>query len=132
MKKKLYLAGPMSGYPNHNFAAFNRAAAKLRAEGYYVFNPAENELPAKFEQGDLFKNGGCPPELYRQLLTDDINFILKEADAIALLPGWTKSKGARAEHAVSVAIGLEVIFLDTNDNVRLSYAAGDEQAALYA
>jgi len=40
---RLYLAGPMSGLPQHNFPLFNRVAAHLRARGHAVFNPAENK-----------------------------------------------------------------------------------------
>ena len=37
----LYIAGPMRGYPDHNFPAFRAAAAALRRAGYGVVNPAE-------------------------------------------------------------------------------------------
>jgi len=39
---KLYLAGPMRGYPEFNHPAFHAAAAELRASGHAVFNPAEH------------------------------------------------------------------------------------------
>lgn len=35
----------------------------------------------------------------------------EQADGIALLPGWRNSSGARAEHALAVALGLEVVEL---------------------
>ncbi len=41
--KKVYLAGPMRGLPLFNFPAFADAAAKLRAQGYDVFSPAERD-----------------------------------------------------------------------------------------
>lgn len=114
---KIYLAGPMRGYPNFNFPAFAEAASKLRADGHYVFNPAEcdtqrdgvdwgNEVPS----GDLAAAAAKGFNL-RQALGDDLAFICQEAEAIALLPGWQKSKGATAEHAAAVALGLEVIVL---------------------
>lgn len=40
--KRIYIAGPMSGLPEFNYPAFNRAAAVLRAQGHHVENPAEN------------------------------------------------------------------------------------------
>ena len=42
--KKLYLAGPMRGYPEDNYPHFNEMAAELRKLGYAVFNPAENNV----------------------------------------------------------------------------------------
>jgi hypothetical protein len=35
---------------------------------------------------------------------------LIDSDAIYMLRGWEQSKGARAEHAVAVWIGLEIIY----------------------
>jgi len=41
--KTIYLSGPMSGLPGFNFPAFHAAAAKLRADGFTVLNPAETD-----------------------------------------------------------------------------------------
>ena len=48
----------------------------------------------------------------REALADDCEYICRNATAIALLPGWENSKGARAEHALAVALGLECIYLE--------------------
>lgn len=37
---KIYIAGPMTGYPDYNRAAFNAKASELTAEGHIVLNPA--------------------------------------------------------------------------------------------
>jgi hypothetical protein len=47
----------------------------------------------------------------REALADDTKFICLEADAIALLPGWENSKGAKAELALSEALGHKVMYL---------------------
>lgn len=46
---KLYLGGPMTGYPEFNFPAFHAAAAVLRADGHEVWSPAEFDLTEGFD-----------------------------------------------------------------------------------
>lgn len=41
---RLYISGPMTDMPNHNYLAFNEAAKQLREAGYEVLNPAELDL----------------------------------------------------------------------------------------
>lgn len=106
--KKIYLAGPMKGMPDRNYPAFRKAREALRAEGNFVFCPAEL----------IEKTRGLPSEeenasqaFRRRVLAVDLRWICEHADAIALLPGWRASTGATAEHATAVALGLEVIEL---------------------
>lgn len=90
---KIYIAGPMSGLPELNFPAFHAEAARLRALGYEVVNPAEiNSDP----------NAGwlaCMRADIRELVT---------CDAVALLSGWSKSRGANIEYDLAVRLGLVV------------------------
>lgn len=115
---KIYLAGPMRGYPAYNFPLFDRAAEKLRALGFKVFNPAERDRARHPEinwdklTGDMavdFPEGS--PFSLRDALGDDTEFICREADIIALLPHWEGSSGANAEHALSRALGHTVFLL---------------------
>ena len=105
---KIYLAGPMRGYPNFNFPAFAYAAAKLREKGFEVFSPAE-----KGEEVLVTDNPGIQENLSfrRKVFALDMAWIAEHADAVALLPGWEKSSGARAERALAEAIGLDVTIL---------------------
>lgn len=93
---KVYLAGPMTGLPDFNFPAFNERAHALRALGYTVINPAEND------NGDTSK-----PWAY--YMRQDIGHLL-DVDAVAVLPGWQRSKGATLE--VTIARALELPVLD--------------------
>lgn len=112
---KIYVAGPMRGIAEFNFPAFHGAAAALRAEGHEVFNPAERDI--EHHGVDISKGNatGCE-ELaakqhgfnLREALCDDLTFICLHADAVAVLPGWEKSKGAQAEVATANALGLRV------------------------
>jgi hypothetical protein len=115
---KLYLAGPMRGIPEFNFPAFFAAAAKLEAEGHEVFNPAakDNErYGADISKGNHEGRADIAASNHgfslREALGMDLAWICEHADGIALLPGWRNSKGATAEYATAVALGLEVIEL---------------------
>lgn len=95
----------MRGRPALNFPAFFRAAEALRRRGYIVFSPAEKgcELLARRKpslQGNL--------AFRRKVFALDTEYICKHADVVYMLPGWRKSKGARAEKALAEAIGLPV------------------------
>jgi hypothetical protein len=100
--KNWYLAGPMRGLKDYNFPAFDFAAEKLREEGYTVFSPADNDRETD-NQGASFD--------IRRALRDDTSWICRHADAVALLPGWENSKGAKAEIALAEALGLTVVVL---------------------
>jgi len=113
--KKVYVAGPMRGIPEFNFPAFHAATAKLRAAGHTVFNPAERDNERHGE--DISKGNVTGDETIaakehgfnlREALGEDLEFICRHADVVALLPGWENSKGAIAERATALALGLEV------------------------
>jgi Domain of unknown function (DUF4406) len=115
---KIYLAGPMTGIPYFNFPAFHAAAAHLRSAGHQVFNPAERDTERHGVDISQDNHVGCPALAetthgfsLREALADDTAFICKEADAIAMLPGWENSKGARAEHALAFALSHTIIYL---------------------
>lgn len=111
---KVYLAGPMTGIPHFNYPAFHAAAALLRDEGHEVFNPAEHDT--EMFGKDISNPDGCAVRAAqehgfdrRAALKADLSWICDNADAIALLPGWERSSGATAEHALAVALGLGVL-----------------------
>jgi hypothetical protein len=116
---KIYLAGPMTGIPYFNYPAFNAATLRLRSAGHEVFNPAERDIQrhggVDISVGNHTGDGALAAAAHgfsrRDALADDTAFICKEADAIAMLPGWEDSKGARAEHALAFALGHAIIYL---------------------
>ena len=97
MKPRLYLAGPMTGYPEWNFPAFNAAAAALRDAGYEVVNPAEINGPDAVASGKTWED--CMRADIRELCT---------CQGDALLPGWDKSRGASLEVHIAEALGMSV------------------------
>lgn len=91
---RLYLAGPMTGFEDFNFPAFNKMAAELRARGYVVENPAEHGVVdgadwADYMAYDLTRLGLC--------------------GQVAVLPGWENSKGARLEVHIARELGMKVV-----------------------
>jgi len=95
---RLYLAGPMSGFAEHNFPLFNRVAGLLRDAGHTVFNPAEND------------DGGVRQSrsFYMQL---DIPALLA-SEAVVLLPGWQRSRGASLEVWLALDLGMPIYRCD--------------------
>lgn len=103
---RIYLAGAIKGQPKLNFPVFHRYAKLLRDQGHEVFNPIETK-----------EHIGLTPErneelaYRREVFKEDFTWICHHADAVALIPGWEKSKGATAERAIAEALGLQVIYL---------------------
>jgi hypothetical protein len=88
---KLYVAGPMSGYPDCNYPAFNEAAEALRSLGYEVINPAE------FGEG----------RHYVDFIREDLRLML-DCHGVATLEGWWESVGARNEVSVAGILKMPV------------------------
>ncbi|MGK2897240.1 MAG: DUF4406 domain-containing protein [Burkholderiaceae bacterium] len=95
--KRVYLSGPMTGYPDLNFPAFNAEAARLRGLGFDVVNPVDVNVD--------------PSASWHECLRKDLAALLT-CDAIALLPGWERSKGAQLELHVAHRIDMEIVTVD--------------------
>jgi len=102
---KIYIAGPMRGYAQFNFPAFDEASARGRALGHRIVSPAEMDREADFDEKQTAE---ITPAMSRAFAKRDTAAIL-ECDAIALLPGWERSTGAKAELALAKWIGIEVL-----------------------
>lgn len=115
---KVYIAGPMQGYPEFNFPKFREATKVLRSQGHEVFSPEERDTKVHGKDigfgnvmGDIRQAAYEHGFSLREALADDTRYICLEAEAIAMLPGWENSKGAFAEWALARALGLKVMYL---------------------
>ena len=87
---RAYLCGPMTGYPDFNFPLFNAEAARLRALGFDVVNPAE-----------INPDGGA----WEQCMRRDIAQLVT-CDVILTLPGYSASRGASIELLLANALDM--------------------------
>ena len=93
--KTIYISGPMSGIENLNRDMFDEAESLLRECGENPINP--HNFPEQ--------------KSYEDYLLLDLEMIAMAADAIALLPGWENSPGAKKELKTAMELGLEVILM---------------------
>lgn len=107
---RIYVSGRMTGLPEYNFPAFNAAAARLRAAGWEVENPAESF-------------GGATDKPYKEYVAFDIA-TLKRCDAIYMLRGWDEkeARGSVWEHGLALEYGLDVYYGETVENFGLTLA----------
>lgn len=95
----IYISGPMTGYADWNFPAFNAAASLLRSKGFGVINPADFGVQDGEEWADCLRR--------------DLGVILslRNDDMVCTLTGWAGSKGASLEVALAQGLGLKVVAL---------------------
>lgn len=109
---RVYIAGPMRGYPYFNFPLFDTAAKALHAQGFDVVNPADHDRGKYpnlvtwpgFPTGDV---DACPEFDLATCLRWDFHQLM-ECDAIVMLPGWERSIGACDERRIAERVGRRV------------------------
>lgn len=84
-----YLAGPMSGYEDYNYPAFENAAQILRQTGVKIESPHENPWPENYEAMGESK-------LWIEMMAIT-HRQMQKCHGIILLKGWPQSRGARIE-----------------------------------
>jgi hypothetical protein len=111
----LYIAGPMTGYPQFNFPAFAEAAATLRSQGLTIISPAEEDEQHGVAQvaitstdGKLDANGKIAGQTWGDLLSRDVKIVADLVDGVAVLKNWERSKGAKLEVTVALLAGKTV------------------------
>lgn len=95
---KVYISGPMTGHVDFNFPAFFKAAEVLEKYGHTPLNPAT-----------------APKGLDYAHYMDIAFAMVRSSQAIFMLDGWELSKGAVAEHAYAISIGLPVLNVEHRD-----------------
>lgn len=107
-KLEFYLSGPMTGLPDHNYPYFIAVEAKLKARGLKIRSP--HHVGAAFTTEQHLKLGW--DFFIRQAMRD-----LIISDAVIMLSGWEKSKGARLELDIALDLEMPVFVLMTDDTL---------------
>lgn len=98
---KVFLAGPMLNVLNMNAEQFRMASTSLRGSkyGFEVWNPIEDD----WEHGFDPRGYGTEEEMadrmfdYRAAMGRNVERLCTWADAVAVLPRWEMSDGAKAQ-----------------------------------
>jgi hypothetical protein len=131
---KVYLAGPMSGYPRFNFPLFYSVTKFLREQGYEVVSPAEldDERQAKIAMASVTGEPGHQEWTWGDFLARDVKIIADGGiEGIILLPGWQRSRGARLEATLGL-LHKNIRFLSyVNDGIFPGLHASSRDAVAY-
>ena len=119
MPKSIYIAGPMRGYKWFNFPAFDSAYQDLQNQSKYlkIISPANIDRLCGFDPHkdcDENHDWNVVPECLdiKDVMRRDLKEVM-ECDAIFMLKGWEKSKGARAEYSLAEALEKEILYQDS-------------------
>ena len=103
--KRVYLSGPITNTKNYKgLFMFAEEFAKL-CDTLRIFNPT-SQIPDSLGYEEAMKR--CVAALV-------------EYDTIVMLPGWHTSKGARLEHDVALACGMNIVDLTNYRLVQCSW-----------
>ena len=99
--KRIYIAGPMTGMDGMNEREFMKAELVLNCKKEFEMVYSPSGMADTFcwdENTDL------------RTIAKVLIEALTRCTHVYMLRGWEQSKGARAEHAVAVWIGLEIMY----------------------
>lgn len=94
-ENNIYIAGPMTGFEDYNFPAFNKAARVFRDKGFTVFNPAEHGVVDGAEWEDYMAYD----------LTQ-----LGQCGIVYMLKGWEMSRGACLEQLIASSLKMKIVY----------------------
>lgn len=114
-KFKIFIAGPMRGYPNYNFDKFDRIEKLLKDNGIECVNPGR--ISRKFKEVEVNNDINVYNEMVR--LQQEAQ---KTCNAILLLDGWQWSEGVKLE--VKTAAENDFQFLLEEDIKNINFIGG--------
>jgi hypothetical protein len=109
MKKKVYLAGPITGIKDDNKPAFKKGAKKLRKLGYEVITPFDIDIPDIPEPIGDFEQA-----YWNYYMKECLCYLLdNHFDMYIFLEGWQSSNGAYLEFTLGCSMNM--VMYDIHD-----------------
>jgi len=107
VKKSIFISGPMTDIPEHNYPEFARVEEALQSMGWEVVNPVK--FNQEYDHGDVegWDWLATHPLDLRECFQKEWDAV-RRCDAIFLLDGWQDSRGARAEVAEALKHNKEI------------------------
>ncbi len=110
----IYIAGPMRGYEEYNYPAFDEREQMLCNQGWVCVNPAALDRtqgkpmsdPMSFAPDSNYEDH----EFMRSALCRDMVSICGDCTAIYMMKDWETSRGAKAEWHLAKALGLDIFY----------------------
>lgn len=102
----IYISGGITGIENWQdiFMAAERDLMLHLHARFFIFNPVKI---AKDLEHSFKVNVGRMPT-YTEYMREDIK-ILARCNAICMLPGWKRSKGARLEYRIAKILNMQIL-----------------------
>jgi len=102
-----YLSGPMTGYENYNYAAFESAAKLLReTDEWYIISPHENDRGSTHNKRSYYLRMDYTTLVHGKV--DEYDGRLKVPEYVIVLPGWESSAGCNMELQIAKDLELPI------------------------
>ena len=101
-KLKIFISGPMRGYPKYNFPKFDFIEEQLKHLGVECVNPAR--ISRKFKEADILNSANAYNEMVKQQQEAE-----KTCNALLLLDGWQHSKGVMLELKTAMDLDMQIL-----------------------
>lgn len=120
-KNRCYIAGKMRGVYCYNFNSFDSAKTYLEGAGYDVVSPADIDRSHGFDPYEIvwpddWDWNKVPDGIVLSDVIERDLSALRTCNAIYMLKGWEKSRGAIAEKALAEWYGMEVMYEEPKPN----------------
>ena len=101
-KDKIFISGPMTGYPDFNFPLFNKVSEILTSQGFDVVNPVT--ICKKYKRERVLSD----KTVFDSMISEQQD-AERKCTTLLLLPKWEESIGVRLELQTAIELKMKII-----------------------